>query len=194
MTTFILAIISSMLMNNVILARFYGICPFLGVSKKSSSAIGMGVAVLFVMLISTLITFPIYHFILVPAKIQYMDTIVFILVIASLVQLVEMLIKKFSPSLYKMLGVYLPLITTNCAILGVAQGNIDEGLTFVEAMANSIGTSLGFILIIFTFSCIRQRLEASNVPKAFKGIPIALLTAGIMSLAFLALSGLELFK
>lgn len=190
MTAFILAIISAMLINNVTLSRFYGICPFLGVSKKTDSAIGMGVAVFFVIFIASLVTWPIYHYILVPAGIAFMDTIVYILVIASLVQLVEMVIKKYSPSLYKALGVYLPLITTNCAVLGVAQGNTDSNLTFAASMANAIGTSLGFILIIFAFSCIRNRLEASNAPRAFKGIPIALLTAALMSLAILGLTGM----
>lgn len=188
MTAFILAIISAMLINNVTLSRFYGICPFLGVSKKTDSALGMGVAVFFVIFIASLVTWPIYHYILVPAGIAFMDTIVYILVIASLVQLVEMVIKKYSPSLYKALGVYLPLITTNCAVLGVAQGNTDSNLTFAASMANAIGTSLGFILIIFAFSCIRNRLEASNAPRAFKGIPIALLTAALMSLAILGLT------
>lgn len=190
MVTFILAIISAMLINNVVLSRFYGICPFLGVSKKSNAALGMGAAVFLVMIISSAITWPLYHFVLVKAGIPYMDTIVYILVIASLVQLVEMIIKKYSQVLYKALGVYLPLITTNCAILGVAQGNTDSALTFGESMANAIGTGLGFALIIFTFSCIRNRLEASNIPKAFKGIPIALITAALMGLAFLGLSGL----
>ena len=190
MLVFILAIINGMLIDNVILSRFYGICPFLGVSKKTSSALGMGVAVTFVIVLATLITWPLYNFVLKPAGIPYMDTIAYILVIASLVQFVEMVIKKYSPSLYKALGVYLPLITTNCAVLGVAQGNTDMAYTFAQAMANAIGTSLGFLVIIFTFSCIRQRLEASNLPKCMKGIPIALITAALMSLAFLGLSGM----
>lgn len=188
--TFILAILNAMLIDNVVLSRFYGICPFLGVSKKSSSALGMGVAVLFVIVLATLITWPIYHFVLVKAGIPFMDTITYILVIASLVQFVEMVIKKYSPSLYKALGVYLPLITTNCAVLGVAQGNTDQGLTFMQSMANAIGTSLGFLIIIFTFSCIRTRLEASDTPKCLKGVPIALITAAIMSLAFMGLTGM----
>lgn len=187
---FILAIINGMLIDNVILSRFYGICPFLGVSKKTSSAFGMGIAVTFVIVLATLITWPLYNFVLKPAGIPYMDTIAFILVIASLVQFVEMVIKKYSPSLYKALGVYLPLITTNCAVLGVAQGNTDMAYTFSQAMANAIGTSLGFLVIIFTFACIRTRLEASNLPKCMKGIPIALITAALMSLAFLGLSGM----
>ena len=173
---FILAILNGMLIDNVILSRFYGICPFLGVSKKTSSALGMGLAVIFVIVLASLICFPIYHFVLVPAGIPYMDTITYILVIASLVQFVEMFLKKYSPALYKSLGVYLPLITTNCAVLGVAQGNTDQGLSFMQSMANALGTSIGFMLILFVFSCIRARLEASNTPKALKGIPIALIS------------------
>ena len=187
---FFLAIINGMLIDNVILSRFYGICPFLGVSKKTNSAIGMGVAVIFVILLATIITWPIYNFILVKANIGYLDTIVYILVIASLVQFVEMFIKKYSPSLYKSLGVYLPLITTNCAVLGVAQGNTDQGLSFVDSLANAIGTSFGFLVVIFIFSCIRYRLETANTPKCLKGVPIALITAAIMALAFLGLSGI----
>ena len=188
--TFLLAVASSMLIDNVILSRFYGICPFLGVSKKTSSALGMGAAVLFVLIIASAVCWPIYNFILVPAGIPFMDIIVYILVIASLVQLVEMVIKKFSTPLYKSLGVYLPLITTNCAILGVAQGNTDSGFTFVQSMANAIGTGLGFALVLFVFSCIRVRLDSANVPKAFKGVPIALITGALMALAFMGLSGL----
>lgn len=187
---FILAIINGMLIDNVILSRFYGICPFLGVSKKTNSALGMGVAVIFVIVLATIITWPIYNFILVKANIQYLDTIVYILVIASLVQFVEMFIKKYSPSLYKSLGVYLPLITTNCAVLGVAQGNTDQGLSFIDSLANALGTSFGFLVVIFIFSCIRYRLETANTPKCLKGIPIALITAALMSLAFLGLSGI----
>lgn len=187
---FILAIINGILIDNVILSRFYGICPFLGVSKKTSSALGMGVAVVFVIVLATLITWPLYNFVLVKAGIPFMDTITFILVIASLVQFVEMFIKKYSPSLYKALGVYLPLITTNCAVLGVAQGNTDQGFTFGQSIANALGTSLGFLLIIFVFSCIRSRLDSMNVPKCLKGVPIALITAALMSLAFLGLSGM----
>ena len=179
-----------MLINNVTLSRFYGICPFLGVSKKSSAAIGMGAAVVIVILIASLICWPIYYFILVPAGIPFMDTITYILVIASIVQLIEMIIKKYSPSLYKALGVYLPLITTNCAVLGVAQGNTDQALSFGDSLANAIGTGLGFALVIFVFSTIRYRLDAANTPKAFKGIPIALITAALMAMAFLGLSGL----
>ncbi len=186
---FLLGVTNAMLINNVTLSRFYGVCPFLGVSKKTSSALGMGLAVTFVIVLAAAICWPIYQ-LLDYCNITYMDTITYILVIASIVQLVEMFIKKFSISLYKSLGVYLPLITTNCAVLGVAQGNSSQGLSFGMSMAEAIGTGLGFTLVIFLFSCIRYRLEASNIPKAFKGIPIALITAALMSLAFLGLSGM----
>ncbi|MCR5505552.1 MAG: RnfABCDGE type electron transport complex subunit A [Bacilli bacterium] len=190
LVTFLLAIVSSMLIDNVVLSRFYGICPFLGVSKKVKSASGMGLAVVFVIVLATVICWPLYNFILVPAGIPFMDTVAYILVIASLVQLVGLFIKKYSPSLYKNLGIYLPLITTNCAVLGVAQGNTDQGYTFLQALANGVGTSLGFLLIIVVFSCIRVRLESANTPKAFKGLPIALITAALMAMAFMGLQGL----
>lgn len=188
--SFILAIVSSMLIDNVVLSRFYGICPFLGVSKKVSSSFGMGIAVVFVIVMATLICWPLYNFVLVPAGIAFMDTVAYILVIASLVQFVGLIIKKYSPSLYKSLGIYLPLITTNCAVLGVAQSNTDQGLSFLNSLANGIGTSVGFLIIIVTFSCIRTRLETANTPKAFKGLPIALITAAIMALALMGLQGL----
>ncbi|MCR5350216.1 MAG: hypothetical protein K6E20_04405 [Acholeplasmatales bacterium] len=184
---FILAILNAMIINNVTLSRFYGVCPFLGVSKKTSGALGMGVAVIVVILIASLVCWPIYQ-LLKAANIEFMDTITYILVIASLVQLLEMIIKKYSPSLYKTLGVYLPLITTNCAVLGVATDN--NVLSFSDSMANAIGTGVGFALVIFIFSTIRYRLDASNTPKAFKGIPIALITAALMALAFLGFSGM----
>ena len=179
-----------MLIDNVVLSRFYGICPFLGVSKKVNSSFGMGLAVTFVIILATLICWPLYNYVLLPAGIQYLDTVAYILVIASLVQLVGLFIKKFSPSLYKSLGIYLPLITTNCAVLGVAQSNTDQGLTFLNSIANAVGTSLGFLLIIVVFSTIRVRLESANTPKAFKGLPIALITAAIMAIALMGLQGL----
>ena len=188
--SFILAIVSSMLIDNVVLSRFYGICPFLGVSRKVKSSLGMGLAVVFVILLATLICWPLYNYILVPAGIAFMDTVAYILVIASLVQLVGLFIKKFSPSLYKSLGIYLPLITTNCAVLGVAQSNTDQGLSFLSALANGLGTSIGFLLIIVVFSCVRVRLDSANTPKAFKGLPIALVVAAIMAIAFMGLQGL----
>ena len=188
--SFLLAIITRMLIDNVVLSRFYGICPFLGVSKKVKSSLGMGLAVVFVIVLATLICWPLYNYVLVPAGIAFMDTVAYILVIASLVQLVGLFIKKYSPSLYKNLGIYLPLITTNCAVLGVAQGNTDQGLSFLESLGNGLGTSIGFLLIIVTFSCIRVRLESANTPKAFKGLPIALITAAIMAIALVGLQGL----
>ena len=188
--TFLLAIVNAMLINNVTLARFYGICPFLGVSKKTSSAFGMGVAVTFVIILAAAICWPIYQLLALAEIASLMYTITYILVIASLVQLIEMIIKKYSPSLYKALGVYLPLITTNCAVLGVAQGNTDQNLSFVDSMANAIGTGLGFAAVIVIFSTIRYRLDASNAPKAFKGIPIALITAALMAMAFLGFTGM----
>ena len=187
--SFILAIVSSMLIDNVVLSRFYGICPFLGVSKKVKSSLGMGIAVVFVIIMATLICYPLYM-LLELAHIEFMDTVAYILVIASLVQLVGLFIKKFSPSLYKSLGIYLPLITTNCAVLGVVQSNTDQGLTFLMSLANAVGTSVGFLIIIVVFSCIRARLETANTPKAFKGLPIALITAALMALALMGLQGL----
>ena len=187
---FILGIVNAMLINNVTLSRFYGICPFLGVSKKPTSALGMGVAVIFVIVLSAAVTWPIYNFILVPANIAFMDTLVYILVIASLVQLVEMFIKKFSPTLYNALGVYLPLITTNCAVLGVAQENTNNAYDFLTSMGNALGTSIGFALVIFVFSTIRIKLDAMDIPKAFKGIPIALLVAASMAIAFMGIQGM----
>lgn len=188
---FVLAIISSMLIDNVVLSRFYGICPFLGVSKKPKAALGMGIAVVAVIIVSTAICWPIYQLLALPeVNIPYMDTVVYILVIASLVQLVGIFIKKYSPALYNSLGIYLPLITTNCAVLGVVQSNSDQGLNFAMSMANAIGTSVGFLVVIFVFSCIRVRLETSDTPKAFKGVAIALVTAAIMALAFFGLTGM----
>ncbi len=190
LAAFVLAIISYSLINNVVLSRFYGICSFIGVGNKIKSAASMGIAVSFVIIMATLICFPIYHFILVPAGVPFLDTITFILVIASLVQVVGLFIKKFSPSLYRALGIYLPLITTNCAVLGVVSENTMSNLDFGMSMANALGTSLGFLGVIIVYACIRERLEAANVPNAFKGVPIALITAAIMAMAFLGLSGM----
>ncbi len=178
------------LINNVILNQFLGICPFMGVSKKSSSAIGMGAAVTFVIVAASLVTYALYYAVLEPLSLQYMDLITFILVIASLVQLVEMIIKKMSPALYKALGVYLPLITTNCVVLNVTLNNISEGYNFVEMLTCAIAIPVGFTLVLYIFSTIRERLDICNVPKAFAGNPIALIVAGIMALAFSGLAGL----
>lgn len=190
MTTFILAILSSMLINNVVLMQFLGICPFLGVSKKINASIGMSLAVIFVMMIASIITYPLYFYVLKPLEITYLDTICFILIIATLVQIVELVIKKVSKSLYKSLGIYLPLITTNCAILGVAQSNITQATGFFNAITISLGTGLGFAIVMILFSAIRERLESCNIPKPFKGVPIALIVAGLLALAFMGLTGL----
>ncbi len=183
-------LITSVLINNVVLNQFLGICPFMGVSKKASSAIGMGVAVVFVIVAAGIVTFGLYHLVLVPLEIQYMDLITFILVIASLVQLTEMFIKKTSPALYQSLGVYLPLITTNCVVLNVCLQNIEQQFDFAHMLVYSIGTPLGFALVLYIFSTIRERLDLCDVPKPFKGNPIALVVAGIMALAFGGLAGL----
>jgi electron transport complex protein RnfA len=187
---FLLALVSYSLIDNVLLSRFYGICSFIGVGNKVKSAVSMGVAVVFVIVFSALICYPIYHYVLVPAGLAFMDTVVYILVIASLVQIVGLFIKKYSPALYKSLGIYLPLITTNCAVLGVVQENTDTQLTFALSMANALGTSLGYLLMIFVFACIRTRLDTYNTPRAFKGIPIALITAAIMAMAMMGLTGI----
>ena len=195
--TFLLAIVSSFLVDNVVLSRFYGICSFVGVSNRVKSAASMGVAVAFVTILAALVSWPIYVFILVPAELTFMDTIVYILVIACLVQVVGLVIKKFSPGLYKALGIYLPLITTNCAVLGVVQENTANGAAYAYAasdfgvaMANAVGTSVGFLVVIVLMACIRSRLDAANTPKAFKGLPIALITAALMALAFMGFQGI----
>ena len=189
MTKFIIIMLSAVFINNYVLSRFLGICPFLGVSKKLNQATGMSLAVIFVMLISTAVTWPIQTYLLDPNNLSYLQTIVFILVIASLVQLVEIILKKYIPSLHKSLGVYLPLITTNCAVLGVTILNIDEGYTFAESMVNSLGSGLGFFLAMVMFSGVRSKLEGADIPKAFQGLPITLVAASITSLSFLGFSG-----
>ncbi|MFO7296019.1 MAG: electron transport complex subunit RsxA [Clostridia bacterium] len=183
-------LISSILINNFVMSRFLGICPFLGVSKRVETAVGMGAAVTFVMAMTSLITYIVQYAILEPLGLGYLQTIIFILVIASLVQFVEMVIQKTSPTLYQALGVYLPLITTNCAVLGVAIINIDEKYDLIQALFNGVGAALGFTLAIVLFAGIRERLELSDIPKPLKGFPIALITAGLMSVAFLGFQGL----
>lgn len=185
-------LLSSILVNNYVLSKFLGICPFLGVSKKVDSAIGMGMAVTFVMAIASVITWLIQYFVLVPLHVEFMQTIAFILVIAALVQLVEMFIQKASPSLYKSLGVYLPLITTNCAVLGVAIQNITDNYNLIETLISGVGAALGFTLAIVLFAGIRERLEFSPIAKVFDGFPIALISASLMSLAFLGFQGLSI--
>jgi Na+-translocating ferredoxin:NAD+ oxidoreductase subunit A len=184
--------LAAVLIENVLLTQFLGICPFLGVSKKSESAIGMGLAVIFVMLLSSTITWTIDKFILVEFELVYMRTIVFILVISAVVQFVEMFVKKTAPLIHKMLGIYLPLITTNCAILGVALINVQKieyQLSFPKMLVYTTGIAVGFTLVMYVFSTIRERLMYADVPKAFKGTPIALITAGIMALAFFGFQG-----
>ena len=185
-----LILLSSILINNFILSRFLGICPFLGVSKRVETALGMGAAVTFVMAMASVLTYLVQYLILEPLEIAYLQTIAFILVIAALVQFVEMVIQKTSPSLYKALGVYLPLITTNCAVLGVAIINIQEGFDLLETLINGIGGAVGFTLAIVLFAGVRERLELADIPKPLKGFPIALITAGLMSVAFLGFQGL----
>lgn len=181
---------SAFIVENIILTQFLGICPFLGVSKKRSSALGMGLAVLFVILLSSIITWVLYQYVLVTLSIQYMRTIVFILVIAALVQMVEIFLKKISPALYKGLGIYLPLITTNCAVLGVAILNINKEHTFIEMVVYSTFISLGFLFVMYIFSMIREKLDYSPVPKAFKGTPIALIIAAILAIIFSRFGGI----
>ena len=185
----VLLFLSIVLVNNVITSQFLGICPFLGVSKKTDTAIGMGVAVTFVITLASVITYFI-QMILVKTGTEYLQTIAFILVIASIVQFVEMVIKKMSPSLYQALGVFLPLITTNCAVLGIAIVNIDNGYNLIETIINGFGAGVGFTLAIVIFAGIRERLELSDIPEAFKGFPITLISAGLMSIAFLGFTGL----
>ncbi len=189
MTKFILILMTGVLVNNYVLQQFLGICPFLGVSKKFNQASGMGIAVIFVMLAATAVTHPIYTYILAPANLAYLQTIVFILVIAALVQFVEIAMKKLLPSLHKSLGVYLPLITTNCAVLGVTLNNIKDGYSFIESMVSSLGVGLGFLLAMVLFAGVRSRIENCPAPKSFRGVPITLVAASIVALAFFGFAG-----
>ncbi|WP_456377563.1 electron transport complex protein RnfA [Lutibacter sp.] len=188
---FIVILIAAVFVNNIVLAQFLGICPFFGVSSKVSTSVGMSGAVLFVMTIATLVTYLLYQYILVPAGLDYLRTITFILVIATLVQMVEIVLKKVSPPLYKALGVFLPLITTNCAVLGVAILALGlEGGSLLKAVFFAVANSIGFALAIIVFASIREQLELANIPKGMKGVPINLLVAGLLSLAFLGFTGL----
>ena len=189
MTKFIVILLSAVFVNNYVLSRFLGICPFLGVSKKLDSATGMSLAVIFVMLMATAATWPIQTFLLAPNNLGYLQTIVFILVIAALVQLVEIVLKRYVPSLHQSLGVYLPLITTNCAVLGVTILNIDSEYTFLESMVNSLGSGLGFFLAMVMFSGVRSKIEGADIPESFKGLPVTLVAASITSLSFLGFGG-----
>ena len=190
MKSLMVILLAAMLTDNFVLSKFMGICPFLGVSKKLDSATGMGIAVTFVMVCATLVTYPIHHGILVPNGLEYFDTVLFILVIALFVQLVEAMMKKKIPSLYKSLGVYLPLITTNCAVLGVTVLNIDNSYNFIESIVNALGAGLGFMLSLVIFSGVRKKLEYADVPETFKGVPATLIAASIVSISFMGFSGL----
>lgn len=189
MKEILMIMMSVALVNNFVLAQFLGICPFLGVSKKLDSAVGMGIAVTFVMVIATACTWPVQILLLDKYNIGYLQTVAFILIIAALVQFLEMFLKKYIPALYKSLGVYLPLITTNCAVLGVTIMNIKSEFNFVESIANSFAAGVGFLLAMVLFSGMRQKMEFANVPAAFKGVPITLIGASILSLSFMGFSG-----
>ena len=190
MKELLLIAIGSALVNNVVLSQFLGLCPFLGVSKKVETSAGMGAAVIFVITIASAVTSLVYGCVLVPLKIEYLQTIVFILVIAALVQFVEMFLKKSMPSLYEALGVYLPLITTNCAVLGVALTNVQKEYDFIKSVVNGIGTAVGFTIAIVMLAGIREKIEHNDVPYTFQGSPIVLITSGLMAIAFFGFSGL----
>ena len=196
MKEMLIILFTAILVENYVLMKFLAICSFLGVSKKLDAAIGMSAAVIFVMLMATAAPWPIYHYILDPLKLGYMQTVIFILVIAALVQLVEMILKKFMPPLYRSLGVFLPLITTNCAILGVVVLNITKTYTFSQSMVNSLGAGLGYLLAMVLFSGVRSRVDTADVPECFKGVPITLVAASIMSVSFMGFTGLveNMFK
>lgn len=190
MEGFFTLFISAILINNIVFTKFLGMCPILGVSRKTSSALGMGAAVIFVIFGSSVFTYALYYSVLVPMGLEYMDLITFILVIAAFVQFVEMVMKKFTPALYKALGIYLPLITTNCVVLYVTLVNITNGFGFMEMVVYSIAVPLGFTLVLYIFSTIRERLDSAPVPKAFEGNPIALIVMAIMAAVFTAFAGL----
>lgn len=190
MKELLLILVSSAIVNNVVLSQFLGLCPFFGVSKRIETAAGMGGAIIFVITLSSFVTGLIYNFILVPTHMEYLQTIVFILIIAALVQFVEMFLKKSSPALYSALGVYLPLITTNCAVLGVALNSVSYGYNFIETVVYGVSTAIGFTIAIVLMAGIRERIADNDVPESFKGMPIVLLTAGLMSIAFVGFSGL----
>ena len=190
MKELLIILMSAVLVDNYVLNKFLGICPFLGVSKKSDQAVGMGLSVIFVMLVATAATWPIQTYLLTPNGLGYLQTIVFILVIAALVQFLEIFLKKFIPALHKSLGVYLPLITTNCAVLGVTINNISDEYNFIQSLVSSLGCGLGFLLAMWIFAGIRERLEESNAPECFKGIPITLVAASILSVAFMGFGGI----
>lgn len=183
-------LLTAILTQNFVLAKFLGICPFLGVSKKLNTAMGMSAAVIFVMALATAVTYPINQYLLVRLDLEYLQTIVFILVIAALVQLVEIILKKYMPALYNALGIYLPLITTNCAVLGVVILNVDEGYNFAQSMFNSVGGGLGFMVAMVMFAGVRERLDSCEVPKFMQGLPITLVAASLVSVSFLGFTGI----
>ena len=186
-------LVAAILSENFILVKFYGICPFMGVSKKIDTALGMGMAVTFVMALASAATYAVYHFLLVPFQLEFMQTVAFILVIASIVQVVEMFLKKAIPALYQALGIFLPLITTNCAVLGVALLNVQKGYDFLQSVLNGACGGLGFTLSIVLFASIRERVDKAESPDSFKGFPLTLIAAGLMALAFMGFSGLKIF-
>lgn len=188
-TTIASILLASILTNNMVLAKFLGICPFLGVSKKTNTAFSMSVAVILVMVLSTAVTHPLYTYVLSP-NYTYLETIVFILVIAAIVQLLEIVLKKFLPPIYKSLGIYLPLITTNCAVLGITMLNISDNLNFIQSIFNALGAGLGFMLAMLLFSGVRERLETADIPEFLKGLPITLISASIVALSFLGFAGI----
>ena len=185
-----LLVFTTIIANNVVLSQFQGCCPFLGVSKKSDTALGMGFAVIFVMAISSLFTYAVYHWVLVPLGIEYMRTMAFILIIASLVQMTEIIIKKFSPTLYRSLGVYLPLITTNCAVLGTANASVFASYNLLQTFVAGTATGVGFLLAIWLLSGIRSKINEADIPKCFRGFPITLIAAAVMALAFAGFAGM----
>ncbi len=190
MTKLIVILLAGILSSNMVLSKFLGICPFLGVSKKLNTALSMSLAVTLVMLISTLVTYPIHSYLLIPLGLEYLQTIVFILVIAALVQLLEIVLKKFLPPIYKSLGIYLPLITTNCAVLGVTILNFTDNLTYLESIFNALGAGLGFLVAMVMFAGVRSKLETCDVPEFLQGLPITLISASIVSLSFLGFAGI----
>ncbi len=190
MKEMLVILFSAILVDNFVLSKFMGICPFLGVSKKMDSAIGMSGAVIFVMLMASAMTYPIYRYLLLPNHLEYLNTMAFILVIALFVQLVEIILKKYVKSLYQALGVYLPLITTNCAVLGVTLLNIESEYTFLESIVNALGAGLGFTLALILFAGVRERVDAADIPKTFKGVPSTLIAASIVSIVFMGFGGM----
>ena len=190
-TTSIVAILlAGILTNNMVLSRFMGICPFLGVSKKVNTAFSMSIAVTLVMVIATAVTHPIYSYLLLPNNLEYLQTVVFILVIAAIVQLIEIVLKKYIKPIYNALGIYLPLITTNCAVLGITTINVDDGLNFVQSMFNALGAGIGFLLAMILFAGVRSKLDTADVPEFLKGLPITLIAAALVALSFLGFAGI----